>query len=83
MKIMSCLTHNTHSTNPWVICIHVAQGVPPKVAERMVVNEDNWASGQVLCAACAADTPTAITKRYLKTACEKCVLDRWPLDNAS
>lgn len=83
MKRLSCASHNTQTDHPWVICIHVAHGTPPKLAERMVIDENNVAAGQVLCEVCAADIPAALAKRDLKPACESCVLERWRLDDAS
>lgn len=72
---IECETHGIDQ-RPWVICVHVAEGADPKIAERLP--DEPSVGGHVLCDACV-QLRTAGSIPHLRMACEGCVLKRWTI----
>lgn len=66
---------------PWMICTHVVEDTAPACSRRI---EEDGVAGEVMCAVCLAHVEAGNPElAELRLACERCVLERWPLDDAS
>lgn len=83
--IVRCRVHGIEK-KPWIVCVHVADDVTPKVARRI---EDEQISGEVLCADCcnelnaAEGTDNTGPTEHLRFACESCVLELYKLTTSN
>lgn len=83
--IIKCDDHGMEK-KPWVVCVHVGESAPVKVARRI---KDEQISGEVLCQACydacnaAAEKGDPAPTESLRLACEACVLERHKLTDSN